>query len=502
MSKDFRKKKVTLEAPEYKPKLKFRSKEELKTYKAKMLFWSENRSENHPYGIHQDEFVNYLTTGELFHAFVMGETMEGKGVTIENLAEYYKENFEKFVIIDISGKNYEGCYWAKNYKCYLVYHQGLKPSKPSDNPNIIEKKLNHNNTWKKLIKLAHKNKRVLILMCYDPLDNHFLKAQYKLFNTLNHDESLASIRKVLLLREISFIGYKQGILKATTSKYALDVKREFLLLCRTGRHPQNQIIADAQRFQDIDSALGDNVALKIIKRTESFVGNYPKYIQDKIKTLEKHQAILQFRGKVFTAIIGYNEWHKTSKDKIEDLGIYPARVDFQNLNKFKENRYIDMVSEEWTNYNGRFILGRRRHIQNPEDTKLCSFELADLLGLQCNIELNGKIMVKKPKMIYGEIKFRSPGSKHPKIETGDVIKTIQDLAVKKITWNEKKNCYFWTLDQDILKSLNWYSEEDNFVIPTIVEMITPQGATTGAKALMKKHNIYLRIVKIDENFYD
>jgi len=500
-AKDFKKKKVLMEAPKYVPQLKFRSKKELDESDYSLLFWSENRSKENPYGTIQNELLSYLDKGKIFHIFISGETLEGKGVTLENITEYYQKKFKDFVIIDISGKNYEGAFWAKNHKCYLVYPQLIKAKKPATNTNVIEKKLNYKNTWRKLIKLAKKNNRILVLMCRDPLEPSFLKAQAKLFQVLNTDEGLVDIRKVCLLREISFIGYKHGTLKASTSKWALENKRLFLNLCRTGRHGQNQIIADAQRIKDIDDALKDNVALKIIKRTRSFVGNYAKYIQETIQTLEKHQAIFEFRGKVFTGIIKYNEWHKKETDRIEDIGIFPQRVEIEHFNKFKENRYIDSVSEEWTNYDGRLVIGRRRHIQNPENTKLCSFELADLLGLEMEVELNGSFLAKNPKLIYGEIKFRSPESKHPRIETGDVKKTIQDLHVKKITWNDEKNCYFWTLDPDIVKLLNWKMSGDEYKLPCIVEMITPSGATTGARALMNKHNIRLRTVKIDENFY-
>jgi len=502
-AKDFKKKKVFFKSPKYVPELKFRSQEELKKSNSSFLFWSENRNSKSPHGTFQNEFLDYVKEGKIFHAFIGGETMEGKGVTLENLVEYYKKSFEDYVIIDVSGKNYEGCFWAKNYKCYCVYPQLIKPKKPSTNPNVIEKKLNHKNPWKKLIRMASRHKRILILMCRDPLEKSTLKAQRKLFEVLNKDEDLAKYRKVLLLREISFIGYKHGKLKMGTGSFLRDTKREFLNLCRTGRHGQNQIIADAQDMGDIDNTLKDNVALKIIKRTNTFVGNYPKYVQEAIKKLKKHQAIMEFRGKLFTATIGYNGWHKKETDKVEDIGIFPTKVVIDHFNKLKENRYIDRVAEEWTNYENRLIIGRRRHIQDPENSKLCNFELADLLGLETEIWANGNILMKKPKLVYGEIKFRSEDSKHPRIETGDVKKTIQDLMVKKITWDHKKNCYFFTLDPDIIKALSWHISQDYepIKVPCQVEMITPQGATKGAMALIRKHHIYLRTVKIDDTFY-
>jgi len=503
-SKSLKKKKVRFDAPKIVPELRFRSLKELNESDLSVLFWSENRNEQNQYGTLQNEFIDYLTHGKIFHIFISGETLEGKGVTLENLTEYYHKNFKDFVIIDVSGKNYEGCFWAKNYKCYFVYPQLLKARKTTENENVIEKKLNKKNHWKKLIQLAKKNKRILVLMCRDPLEPSFLKAQAKLFHILNTDDKLTQIRKVLLLREISFVGYKHGTLKATTDKLALENKRLFLNLCRTGRHGQNQIIADAQRGNDIDDTLKDNVALRVFKRSSSGIGNYPNYVKDTIKTLQKHQAVFEFRGKIFTGIIKYNDWHKKETDKIENIGVFPEQIELENYTRYKENAYIERVSEVWTNSENRAVIGRRRHVQNTENTKLCTFEIADLLGLEYKIEIKSQedFSIAIKNLIYGEIKFRAKDSKHPKIETGDVIKTIQDLALKKIIFDDDVGLYFWTLEKDITKQLNWKLSSDYYRIPTIVEMVTPTGATVGAQSLLDKHHINLKIIKIDKDLFE
>jgi hypothetical protein len=129
------------------------------------------------------------------------------------------------------------------------------------------------------------------------------------------------------------------------------------------------------------------------------------------------------------------------------------------------------------------------------------FEIADLLALEGEININSSMGLKTARLIYGEIKFRSPGSKHPRIETNDVKKTIQDLAVKMITYDTEKDHYFWTLDQQLAKQLGWSLEKEKVDFPVIVEMVSPGGATKGAKALMDRHNIWNRTVKIDEDTF-
>jgi len=522
MSQDnFQKKRigVQLEKPEWHPHLKFMPQTILEKNGLRFGFWSENANNNNEWGFIQNEFLEYLRTWKKFHVLIAGETMEGKGVFLENLAEFYWEGYlkgenkkytdldhperEKICLIDVSGKNYEGCFWAKKYKCILVYPQLLKPRKTSTNPNIEEVKLNKKNTWQKLIKKAAREKKILILMCYDPLEPSYLRAEAKLFKILSDDLTLGKIKKYALCREISFIGYKQGLTKVSMDTNVLDTKRWFLKLIRTGRHNQALVFSDAQRSKDIDDNLGDNVALKVFKRTNGYVGNYPKYIQDAIKTLAKNQAIFEFRGKIFTCTIRYNEWHKKEEDSIESLGIYPTIVDLANFNKWKENQYIDWVSENWTNYYNRLVIGRRRHIQNEENSKLCNFEIADILGIEGKTIIRGGIIIDNPYLVYGEVKFRN-SERHPKIEKAEVQKTIQDLFTKNILWSIEDNKYYWTIDNQMANALNWQigDSKKEIKIPCKVVMVTQNGATQGAKALIDKHHINIELIKLPESFYE
>lgn len=492
-SKNLKGQKVHVSRPKYQPHLYFYPPSKLEETKQKLLLWSENN---------QDHLIlsNLFKNGDLFHVFGFGETMSGKSNALEVIAEFFKNTHER-VIIDASGINFEGCFWAREYKCYCVYPQLLKPKKKATNPNVIEIKLNKKNTWETIIQRAYKNKRVIVLMCEDPLETSYLKALIGLFKTCLK-RKLSHIVKVPLLREISFFAYQHGTLKASQSKYATLAKREFLRYIRIGRHMNNQILVDAQRLKDIDGMIGDNIALKVIKRTEGFVENFEKYIAETIKILEKHQVIFKVKGHVCTGTIGLSSFHKTEMDKVEDIGIFPTTVDIARFNKVVENRYIDRVSEYYTNQLNRLIIGRRRHLQDPENSELCVFEIADLLAIECNFNLSQPIYLENSKLVYGEIKFRN-SDKHPRIETTDVKKTIQDLAIKKITWNSEKNIYFWTIDQEVAKQLEWTLEKKEIEFPVFIEMISPNGATKGAITLMKKHHIYNRVIKIEEEtFYD
>ena len=495
-NRDYKKEGTHLSRPKYVPKLKFHSPKELETYKKKVMFWSEN-------GKDENELIKYITENESFHLFACGETMEGKSNTLEIFTEIISDLHEDNLVIDVSGVNFEGVFWAKKHKVYLVYPQLIKPDKKNENPNVTELKLNKKNTWEKIIKRARKYKRKIVLACDDPLENSFLKAEIDLFKALLKRE-LSHIRKIILLREISFIGYKHGTLKATSSKLAQKAKRNFLKLVRMGRHLNNQVFTDAQRFQDIDNTLGDNVALKLFKRTETFVGNFPKYIQEKIKTLQKWECVLLFRGKIFTSTVAYNDWHKRETDQVEDLGVYPKTVQIETYNKIVENRYIDRVSEYYTNVLNRIVLARRRHLQDSENTELCQFEIADLLAIEPEkIVIKKTLQLSKPRIVYSEIKYRSLDTGHPRIETSQVKKTVSDLALKKIRWDAKKKHYFWLIENDLAKSLGWELPEGEQEIPTIIEMVSPNGASKGAQSLMKKHNIRNVIIPIDtETFFE
>jgi len=492
-SKFQNKEKVHFSKPKFVPNLYFYPRDKLEELDQKLLLWSENK---------KDHLIlqKLLKESSLFHLFAFGETMSGKSNLLEVFAEFMKAQHDR-LIIDASGIDFEGCFWIKSHKCYCVYPQLIKPKKKSTNPNVIEVKLNKKNTWETIIRRAHKNKRVVILMCEDPLENSYLKALIGLFQACLKRE-LSEIVKICLLREISFFAYQHGTLKTSQSKYAVLAKRNFIKYVRIGRHKNNQIFVDAQRLKDIDGMIGDNIAIKAIKRTEGFVENFDKYISNTIKVLEKHQVIFKVLGHVCTGTLGLSSFHKTEKDKIEDLGVFPTTIDIHLYNKIVENRFIDRVSEYYTNRLNRLILGRRRHLQDPENSDLCMFEIADLLAIEANLSVNNGINLENAKLVYGEIKFRN-SDKHPRIETSDVKKTIQDLAIKKIHWDSVKNIYFWTIDKDIAKQLEWKLEREEAKIPVFVEMISPNGATKGALALMKKHDIYNRVIKIEEEtFYD
>lgn len=484
--------KIKISKPKFIPSLYFYPPSKLKETGQKLLLWSQN-NQDHNY------LSKLLKEGSLFHLFAFGETMSGKSNLLEVFGEYMKKEHDRLVI-DASGIDFEGSFWAKNHKCYCVYPQLIKPKKKSSNPNVIEVKLNKKNTWETIIQRAHKNKRMIILMCEDPLENSYLKALISLFQTCLKRE-LSHIIKVMMLREISFFAYQHGTLKASQSRYTVLAKRNFVKFVRIGRHKNNQIFVDAQRLGDVDKMIGDNIAVKAIKRTEGFIDNFDKYIYEKIKILEKSQVIFKTLGHICTGTIGLSSFHKTELDKVESINIFPVTVDIMKYNKIVENRFIDRVSEFYTNKLNRLIIGRRRHLQDPENSDLCMFEIADLLAIEGQINLD-KGGIDNFKLIYGEIKFRN-SEKHPRVETSDVKKTIQDLAIKKIIWNSEKNIYFWTLDQEIVKQLGWKLNSDEKQVPVFVEMISPNGATKGAMALMGKHHIYNRTIKIEEEtFYD
>lgn len=500
MEKSTKKEGIYVKTPEIKEVLKFPELESFDTAKySHFQFWSSEGQEL--------EFLNYLKSiysvnPKLYHTFVRGETIEGKGVFLENLAEYYIEKSDKIVLLDLTGVNYEGAFWCKKYPCYFVYPQLLKSSKKNTNSNVIEISLSIKNTWDKIIKRAFKYKRIVVLLCQNVMDSSVLKALLKLFKVLLNDESLIHIHKILLLREISFIGYKHGILKLIENPIVKELKRLFISEIKTGRHSNNQIFCDSQGL-DIDSMIQDNLALMVYKRCISNIENLPKPVQNCIQTLKKHQAIFEFRGKFFTGIIKYNDWHKTEVDKIQDLGVFPEKTEKKDYNKIVENRYINVVSEFYSNILGRLIINRRRQLKNPDNSRLSIFELADLLSLEGQkIITRNRISIKNPRLVYSEIKFRSSDSSSKKIEIKDVKKLISDLPVKKIYWDFQKNKYLWDLDQELLQKLNLLSLLPNQLIPVIIEMVSPNGATKGSQTLMQKHHIYNRIVKINEkNFY-
>jgi len=486
------KKKVHFSKEKYEPDLYFYPKDKLEELNQQLLLWSENNSDHRV-------LEKLLKDASLFHLFAFGETMSGKSNLLEVFAEYQMKAFNR-VIIDASGIDYEGTFWAKKYKCYFVYPQLIKPKKTNKNPNVKEIKLNKKNTWTKILRRAERYKRVVVLMCEDPLEASYLRALIKLFKTCMKRE-LSNIHKICLLREISFFAYKHGTLKVSAERYARDAKRSFIKYVRIGRHKNNMIFCDAQRISDVDGMIGDNVAVKAIKRTDGYIENFPKYISEEIKVLKKWHVIFKVLGLVCTGTIGLSSFHKTEDDKVEDLKVFPTTVDIHRYNKLVENRYIDRVGEYYTNRLGRLILGRRRHLQDPENSDLCMFEIADLLAVEGEININSSMSLKKARLVYGEIKFRSAGSKHPRIETNDVKKTIQDLAVKMINYDTEKDHYFWTLDQQLAKQLGWSMEKEKVDFPVIVEMVSPGGATKGAKALMDRHNIWNRTVKIDEDTF-
>lgn len=492
-----KKQKVHFAKPEEKSELYFYPKSTLEEYDKKLLLWSEN-------GYDHEILEQMLKNGEFFHFFMFGRTGEGKSNVLEIFAEYF-HNEHGNVIIDASGNDFEGCFWARKYKCYFVYPQLIKPQKKNKNPNVIEVKLNKKNTWKSIIRRAKIHKRIVVLMCEDPLENSYLKALISLFKACLTRE-LATIPKICLLREISFYGYKQGQLKLSDSESAKLAKRHFLKYVRTGRMRCNQIFSDAQGLGDIDNVIGDNIAVKGIKQIEGKVKDVDPYVSDAINALEKHQVVFKVKGKIITGTIALSTFHKEPGEKVESLNVFPKTVELHQYNKIVENRYIDRVCEHFTNKLNRLIIGRRRHLQDPDNSELCMFEIADLLALDTRLTFDGYtpeiIHLKNPKLIYCEIKFRNSSS-HPRIEISDVKKTIQDLAVKKITWNYRKECYLWTIDEDISRVLNWKLEQELVQIPVEIEMISPNGASKGALALMKKHGIKNRTVKINaETFYD
>ena len=486
---------IRIGKPKYVPHLQFEPKSDLKKLGLWLLLWSENDSDH-------KILLDLLKNNEFFHLFSFGETGSGKSNLIEVFAEYYYKTHGK-LIIDASGNDFEGCYWAKNYPCYFVYPQLLKAAKKNQNPNVIEIKLNHKNPWGKIIQKAWKYKKVIVLMCEDPLEPSYLRMLRGLFDALLKSK-FAHIEKICLLREISFFAYQHGTLKLSDKKIVTDLKRKFMKYIRVGRNRNNEIMCYAERLGDIDKSVGENVAVKAIKRTDGFVDNFDKYMQETVKTLKKEQVLFKVLGKICTGTIALSSFHKEPGESIQEvLKVFPKQVELSHFNKLVENRYIDRVSEYYTNRLDRIILGRRRHLQDPENSELCQFEIADLLALECKIHVNKKFTLNKIKIIYGEIKFRSANSSHPRIETSDVKKTVQDLAVKRINWDIDKNIYFWTIDKVLANSLGWAMEDEERKVACIVEMICPQGASKGAMALMKKHHIYNRVIKINEgSFFD
>jgi len=479
--------------PKFKPYLKFPNKSNL--VDSSLALWSYDKSHK--------KLIDAIREGKWFHAFAFGETGEGKSNVLEVLAEKVK-NLHDELIVDASGKNFEGAFWAKNYPVYLVYPHLLKPKPRSPNPNVTEIKLDHKNTWHDILRKALNNGRVVVLMCNDPLESDYLKALIKLFAYLDSPKAQKYL-KTLLLRETSFFAYKHGQLKASTGKLSTTAKRKFLKLARMGRHNQIRILADAQAFKDIDQTITENVALKIIKRTETQLpDNFPKFVNDKIKVLQPHQMIFKLRGKVFTGICSLSSFHKQSEEHINDIDIYPKKVEISRYNKTVENRYIDRVVEYNTNILNRVVLARRRHLQDPENSEMCQFEIADLLALETDINISPFLTLANTKLVYGEIKFRNPNSeKHSRIETSDMKKTISDLQVKRIIFDSDKDMYFWIVDRKLAKALNWTfpREGKEKAIPVLVEMYCPRGATKGAMAMAKRHHIFIRSVKIDEETF-
>jgi len=485
--------------PEYKAYLDFYLKQDLDVFNAKhFLFWSDDDSEK--------EFLEYLESlstknKRLFHSFVVGATTEGKGVYHENLIESIYENSDDSVIIDCTGVNYEGCWWSKKYKCYFVYPRLLKSVKKADNPNVIEIKLNAKNTWENIIIRAKKYKRIIVLMVSDVLESTTLKALRELFKALTtENESLDKVHKMLLFRELSFLAYKHGMLKLSDSELLKDLKRYFLKLIRTGRHSNNQIFADAQNF-DIDKIVRDNVALIGYKRLDDVPVNIPNYVSDVIKKLKKHHVVFNFKGSYFTGTIRYNDFHKKEIDNIRDLGIFPKKIELNRYNKVVESRYINYVCEYYTNVLGKVILGRRKHLKNPDNSKLTIFEIADIVALDGKFLMFDKdLLIRNFKLIYIEVKYRNAESKTKKVQLSDVRKTIQDLHVKKIRYDINSGKYFWDLDIDVLKKLNIdASVSEN--IPVDVRIITTNGYSKGAKTLMNKHKIKSQIIKVDKKTF-
>ena len=85
--------KVTFEKPKKFLHLEFISPKKLQENDIRFGFWSENANKTNPYGTIQNEFIDYIKKEKRFHTFVVGETMEGKGVVLENIAEmYYLKN--------------------------------------------------------------------------------------------------------------------------------------------------------------------------------------------------------------------------------------------------------------------------------------------------------------------------------------------------------------------------------------------------------------------------
>jgi hypothetical protein len=509
MSDKFGKKaKAKLEAPEEKEYLYFYPRSELKKQNKKLLLWGDKEKD-------KNFLYDLLWTGEQFHLFAFGETMSGKSNALEVLAEFMKNQHGK-LIIDASGVDFEGAFWSRNYKSYIVYPQLIKPLKKNTNPNAVEVKINKKNTWKTIIQKAWTHKKVICLMCDDPLESSYLKSLIGLFKECLNRQ-LAHIPKIILLREISFFGYRAGQLKASTEKIVQDTKRAFSKFVRIGRHKNNQMFCDAQRVSDIDGMIGDNVAVKILKK---FHGKLPnellmKHELEAIQGLKKWHCIFRVLGRTITGTIALSSFHKDKRkndkgelvpEKIEDLGIFPAVVEMNPFNKVVENRYIDRCGEYYTNVMNWLVFSRRRHLQDIESTALSVFEIADLLVINPNgfILSEDSLNVINPRLVYVEVKFRSAGSKHPKIESTNVKKTIQDLAIKRITWDIDRRRYFWTLNRELAHALHFNMPEDieELRIPVNVEMTNPNGSTKQAQRLMKDHHITFRRIPItSETFF-
>lgn len=485
--------KVHFSKKKYIPELNFPPKNDLKEFEKWLLVNSENNFDHY-------QLLKMLRDDKFFHLFAYGETGSGKSALLERFAEFMKNEHGK-LIIDASGNAFEGAFWARNYDCYLVYPYLWKADKKNENDNVKEKKLNNRNTWDKILTWAVRYDKVVVLMCEDPLESSYLKALVKLLDTLLKRKFI-KVKKVCLLREVSFFAYQHGTLKLSNSRWPRMAKRKFLKYVRTGRIRNNQIMCDAQRLGDVDQMVGDNVAIKAIKRTDGHVGNYDKHIQEAIKRLKIHQVVFSVKGRLIAGILENSSFHKESDEKIEEeLKVYPKQVELDNYNKLVENRYIDRVAEYYTNKLDRLVLARRRHMQDPENSALCTFEIADLLAIDGKLTLGPGMGLKKPRLVYGEVKFRRPDSKHPRIETNDVKKTIQDLAVKKIHYDLEKETHFWTIDRSMAIQLGWEMKAEALKFPCIVEMISPGGPTKGARSLMDKHHIWNQRVPIDEDTF-